>query len=96
MVTKIQDMDKKRSSLSKEVKELKAQLATKASNEAIIDGQQAFFEDLNKVEAQVDQKRDEFIIGEFKRLGDKIVCETTDLYTKLAALEKRTSEASLK
>ena len=52
-------------------------MLTKASKDAIIDGQQAFFEDLNKVEAQVDRKRDDLIMQEFKRLGDKLVAEST-------------------
>ena len=30
-------------------------MVTKASKDSVIDGQQAFFEDLNKVEAQVDK-----------------------------------------
>lgn len=66
-----------RSGLSRDVKELQKQMDTKASKDAIIDGQQTFFEDLNNVEAKVDRKRDSLIMEEFKRLGDKVVVENT-------------------
>ena len=87
---------RQRNKLAKEVKELRQQVEEKASKAAIIDGQQAFFEDLNKVESQVDRKRDEFLMNEFKRLGDKIVAETTDLNIRVEALEKQDREAKLK
>lgn len=54
----------------------------------IIDNQQAFFSDLNKVEENVDRKRDELILGEFKRLGDKVANETLSLNTRLTKLEQ--------
>ena len=68
---------------------------TKASKDSVIDGQQAFFEDLNKVEAQVDKQRDLLIFEEFKRLGDKIVAENTQLDLRVTALEKQKDEARL-
>ena len=46
-VSKLNDVDKLRSNLSKEVKELQKQLEKKASKDSVIDGQQRFFEDLN-------------------------------------------------
>ena len=87
---------RQRAKLAKEVKDLRQQVEEKASKAAIIDGQQAFFEDLNKVEQQVDKKRDDFLMQEFKRLGDKLVSETTDLHLRLEALEKIDREAKLK
>ena len=95
-MNKLNDVDKLRSNLNKEVKELQKQIATKASKEAIIDGQQAFFEDLNQVESQVDRKRDEMMMNEFKRIGDKLVAENTRLDGRVAALEKQQHQALLK
>ena len=89
-------MMRQRAKLAKEVKDLRQQVEEKASKAAIIDGQQPFFEDLNKVEQQVDKKRDDFLMQEFKRLGDKLVSETTDLHLRLEALEKIDREAKLK
>ena len=89
-------MNRKRSKISAGLKELRAKLDTKASADMIIDGHQAFFSDLNKVEEKVDKKRDEFIIAEFKRLGDKLVSETTTLHTRLEKLEKVDREELLK
>ena len=60
----------------KELRTLRSSIESKASKNAILDGQQAFFDDLNKVETEVDKKRDKFIMDEFKRLGDKIYTET--------------------
>ena len=37
----------------------------------------------------MDRKRDDFIINEFKRLGDKIVAETTNLDRRVSVLEKQ-------
>ena len=71
-------------------------MLTKASKDSIIDGQQAFFEDLNKVESKVDQKRDELLMEEFKRLGDKVVAENTQLDTRLKALEKKNADGASK
>jgi hypothetical protein len=90
------DIEKLRSSLSKEVKELKKEIKTKASKEAVIDGQQAFFEDLNQVESQADKKREKLIIEEFKRVGDKLVAENARLEDKLVALEKQLNPNALK
>ena len=70
-------------------------MVTKASKDSVIDGQQAFFEDLNKVEAQVDKQRDLLIFEEFKRLGDKIVAENTQLDLRVTALEKQKDDARL-
>ena len=47
-------MAKKKKKMSQELKELRKELETKASKNAVLDGQQAFFEDLNKVESHVD------------------------------------------
>ena len=88
-------MAMKKKKLSKELKELRARIETKAGMAAVIDGQQTFFEDLNKVESAVDKKRDEFIISEFKRLGDKINAETGNLHSRVEALEKQDREAIL-
>ena len=44
---KLLDYDKSRNKLEKEVKKLKASLKDKADQEAVIDGQQQFFDDLN-------------------------------------------------
>ena len=55
---KLNEVDKLRSNLSKEVRELQKQMANKASKNAVLDGQQAFFEDLNQVESVADKKRD--------------------------------------
>ena len=60
----------------KELRTLRSSIESKASKNAILDGQQTFFDDLNKVETEVDKKRDKFIMDEFKRLGDKIYTET--------------------
>lgn len=71
-------------------------METKASKDAIIDGQQTFFEDLNTVEAKVDHKRDSLIMEEFKRLGDKVVAENTQLAMRIAAVEKELNENTIK
>ena len=71
-------------------------MATKASKDSVIDGQQRFFEDLNHVESEVDKKRDELIMEEFKRLGDKLVAENTQLDARVSALEKLESESITK
>jgi len=96
MMNRMNDIEKLRSSLSKEVKELKKEIKTKASKEAVIDGQQAFFEDLNQVESQADKKREKLIIEEFKRVGDKLVAENARLEDKLVALEKQLNPNALK
>ena len=70
-------------------------MLTKASKDSVIDGQQAFFEDLNQVEANVDKKRDQLILEEFKRLGDKIVAENTQLDLRVTALEKQKDDDRL-
>ena len=95
-VSKLNDVDKLRSKLAKEVAELQKQMATKASKDSVIDGQQRFFEDLNHVESEVDKKRDELIMEEFKRLGDKLVAENTQLDARVSALEKLESESVTK
>lgn len=95
-MNRMNDIEKLRSSLSKEVKELKKEIKTKASKEAVIDGQQAFFEDLNQVESQADKKREKLIIEEFKRVGDKLVAENARLEDKLVALEKQLNPNALK
>ena len=71
-------------------------MITKASKDAVIDGQQAFFEDLNKVEAQVDKKRDDLIMVEFKRLGDKVIAENTILDMRIKAIEAANQEEKIK
>ena len=95
-VNKLNDVDKLRSNLSKEVKELQKQMATKASKDSVIDGQQRFFEDLNQVESEVDKKRDELIMEEFKRLGDKLVAENTQLDSRVSALEKKADDSVMR
>ena len=88
-------MTNKKKKLSKEIKALRDELNTKASKNAVLDGQQAFFEDLNKVEANVDHKRDTFIMEEFKRLGDQIARETANLHSRVEVSEKQDREAIL-
>ena len=68
----------------------------KASKDSVIDGQQKFFEDLNRVESQVDRKRDQLILEEFKRLGDKIVAENTQLDIRVTALERLNNDERLR
>jgi len=51
---------------------------------------------LNKVETEVERKRDDLLMAEFKRLGEKLVAETTNLHTRLEAIEKQDREAKLK
>ena len=62
-------------------------MKTKAGKDAILDGQQTFFNDLNKVESAVERKQNEFIMKEFQRLGEKIVVETSGLQQRLETLE---------
>ena len=88
MMNRLKEQEKLRSSLSKDLKELRKELKTKASKEAVIDGQQAFFEDLNTVESQADKKRERLIIEEFKRVGDKMLAENARLDSRLTGLEK--------
>ena len=71
-------------------------MATKASKDSVIDGQQRFFEDLNQVESEVDKKRDELIMEEFKRLGDKLVAENTQLDSRVTALEKKSDDSVMR
>ena len=71
-------------------------MATKASKDSVIDGQQRFFEDLNQVESEVDKKRDELIMEEFKRLGDKLVAENTQLDSRVSALEKKADDSVMR
>lgn len=87
-MNRLKEQEKLRSSLSKDLKELRKELKTKASKEAVIDGQQAFFEDLNTVESQADKKREKLIIEEFKRVGDKMLAENARLDSRLTGLEK--------
>ena len=87
-MNRLKEQEKLRSSLSKDLKELRKELKTKASKEAVIDGQQAFFEDLNTVESQADKKRERLIIEEFKRVGDKMLAENARLDSRLTGLEK--------
>ena len=88
MMNRLKEQEKLRSSLSKDLKVLRKELKTKASTEAVIDGQQAFFEDLNTVESQADKKRERLIIEEFKRVGDKMLAENARLDSRLTGLEK--------
>ena len=71
-------------------------MLTKASKDAIIDGQQAFFEDLNKIEEKKDKEREELIMQEFKRLGDKIVAESTTMDLRVKKLEAGQSDSRFK
>ena len=86
---KLAEYDKSRAKLEKELKKLKAGVKDKADREAVIDGQQQFFDDLNTNEQKVDDRRNSMLMGEFKRLGDKISAEYTELDRRVSVLEKR-------
>ena len=40
------------------------------------------------MEKEVDKKRDEFIMGEFNRLGEKVFAENSRLLSRIEELEK--------
>ena len=75
--------------MDKEVKKLKTVTKEKADREAVIDGQQQFFDDLNTNENKIDGKRNSMMQEEFKRLGDKITAEYTELDRRVRELEKK-------
>ena len=86
---KLLEYQKNISKLEKEIKKLKGGINSKADREAVIDGQQQFFDDLNTNEQKVDDRRNSMMMGEFKRLGDKITAEYTELDRRVSTLEKK-------
>jgi len=87
----LKDCDKKIAKLEKALKALKGITKDKADVDVVLDGQQQFFDDLNANEKKIDDKRNSVLMAEFKRLGDKITAEYTELDKRTKDLEKRTS-----
>ena len=86
---KLAEYEKSRAKLEKEIKKLKNSMKEKADRDAVIDGQQQFFDDLNTNENKVDNKRNSMMQAEFKRLGDKITAEYTEMDKRVSILEKK-------
>ena len=86
---KLLEYDKSRNKMEKELKKLRAGFKDKADRDAVLDGQQQFFDDLNTNEQKVDDRRNSMLMDEFKRLGDKITAEYTELDRRVSVLEKK-------
>ena len=82
LMAKINQVDTLRKENTRAIARLKEQMKEKANKNAIIDGQQQFFNDLNKVENAVDEKRENLLLKEFSDLKVRLVTELKDEFEK--------------